>query len=281
MAASDKDLARLEADFLSGRNARAYLPLCTALRRQRRFARALELCQKGLSADSGSVAGRTLLARLLADLGRYDESLQEIARGEALDPAATGLQIEKARCFLRLHMMEEARELIDELVALHPIDPQIKMLATEMRQMTSGGGGRETRHSGMVRMISTQAEDILPLIQAQVAPLGAVKSAAIVDLDSDKTVVEGEESVVPLLEEHYGELSEACAELDQGTTHFLMIELEKALLLVFRRDRRLAILAMEPGVNFGKLMHRLAAVLNQHLPVAARAPQDDQEAEIL
>ncbi|MBI5153965.1 tetratricopeptide repeat protein [Candidatus Poribacteria bacterium] len=72
MALKAAELAKLEADFASGRNPLAYIPLCQALRRQRRYTEALEACQRGLRSDPNSVAGRTMLARLLADLGRYE-----------------------------------------------------------------------------------------------------------------------------------------------------------------------------------------------------------------
>ena len=63
---------QLESDFLTGRNPLAYIPLCHALRRQKNYTRAYELCQRGIRNDPKSVAGRTLLARLLRPV--WDEA---------------------------------------------------------------------------------------------------------------------------------------------------------------------------------------------------------------
>ena len=101
MAITPSDIARLEADFKSGRNPLAYIPLCQALRRTKRYARALEVCSAGLRGDKNSVAGRTLYCRLLGDLGRYQDAFTELEKALKEAPDSMGLLTEKARSMFR------------------------------------------------------------------------------------------------------------------------------------------------------------------------------------
>mgnify|MGYP003856636907 CR=1 FL=1 len=90
--ATPAETKRLEQDFLSGRDPRAYIPLCAALRRQKSYIRGLEMAQRGLRGDPTSVAGRIIYARLLSDVGHYEDALREIARLEILNQNPTGFR---------------------------------------------------------------------------------------------------------------------------------------------------------------------------------------------
>ncbi|MCB2153548.1 tetratricopeptide repeat protein [bacterium] len=257
MAAKPNDLAKLEADFLSGRNPLAYIPLCNALRRQRQYSQALDTCQLGLSRDPNSIAGRTLFARLLADMGRYSDALQEVQKVEPMAPDAMGLMVEKARCLIKMRRTQEAAETLRMLDQRNPMDPQVQLLNSQLRSL-QGEDYRQSREVSTADVsVNLPLEDIVSSLMQQLKTLGVIKMVAALDLDSGKSCVEGELDITGAAEMNYQEVALACDELDQGTVRYQVLEMVKAQVLIVRRGRRMIVAAADPEVNFGKLHHRV------------------------
>ena len=276
MAAQPNDLVKLEADFLSGRNPLAYIPLCSALRRSRQYAQALETCQLGLSRDPNSIAGRTLYARLLADMGRYSDALQEVQKIEPLAPDAMGLLVEKARCQIKLRQTQEAQETLRVLDQRNPLDPQVQLLNSQLRAL-QGTDFRQSRETPVSEVtVSLPLEDIVESLMRQLKPLGIIKMVAALDLDSGKSCVEGALDITGPAEMNYQEVALACDELDQGTVRYQVIELAKAQVLILRRGRRMIVAVADPEVNFGRLHHRVISaslrMIAESGPAAVRPP---------
>jgi tetratricopeptide (TPR) repeat protein len=261
MALSAEEFNKLQGDFASGRNPLAYLPLVSELRRQRRYQEGLEICQRGLAGDPNSVAGRTLLARILADLGRYPQALHEVQRVEASAPDSLGLKIEKARCLIKLRMVDEARATMDWLNTVSPMDPQVQVLNPQLRQLEASTSGPARASSPRIAMLATSVEDMAKSVRTGISPVARLLALGVYDLDSGKSAVEGSDLVCGAGEALYQEVALACDELDRGEVRFLVAETSKCLSLTLRRGRRLVVVGVDPSTNYGKLHHRLNAAL--------------------
>ncbi len=269
MGLGAKELEKLDQDFRSGRNPMAYIPLSQALRRQRRFAEALDVCQRGLSTDVRSVAGRIQLARLLADTGRYDDAMQEISKAESFGAiGAMGLLVEKTRCLIKLKRLEEAEVCLRELELRNPLDPQVQVLKNEFRTHRPSTVVHRSQDAVPLRgALVLQMDEIVQGLKKQISSLGKVFAVALLDLDSGKSSVEGSDEIAEIAARFHEEASVACYELDQGLLNYGLIETSKTLVMVVQRQRRLLILGVDPQINFGKLQHRVQLVVRQHLPV--------------
>lgn len=269
MALGAQELTKLEEDFRTGRNPLAYIPLSQALRRARRLSEALEICQRGIGYDPGSIAGRTQLIRILLDMGRYADALREIETAEKGGRAlnATGLMAEKARCCLRLRREDEARAILSELDRTNPLDAQVQLLKAELRTLSKQGDrGRVVAGTPLRTSFVSRMDEVVRALRDQVTPLGKVHTIAILDLDSEKACVEGGGEIAEVGSAFHEEVAVVCDEMDQGMLHYALLELQKALVMVIRRQRKLVVLVIDPGANFGKLQHRVQIVLSQYLP---------------
>lgn len=266
---SDYDPARLESDFLSGKNPLAYIPLCNALRKQKKYARALEICQRGLAGDPGSVAGRVLYARLLGDAGRYQDALDEIQRVEGRAPDALGLLVEKARGLLHLRRLEEARQALDILDQRNPFDPQVQMLETQYRQIQNQvqDARRETRKSEAGnRRLKLSNGEVLDRILDEMRPLADILSCAVIPIRAGEPALHGDEAPAESAYEFYKEAIAACGELDCGGVHIGLLETENSQLIVLVRREHLVSFCMRPTANFGKVHYRLQMAVSRLLP---------------
>lgn len=264
MAITPSDIARLEADFQSGRNPLAYIPLCQALRRTKRYARALEVCSAGLRGDKSSVAGRTLYCRLLGDLGRYQDASTEIDKALREAPDSMGLLTEKARCLIKLHRYEEAEQLLGELNRRNPLDAGVQFLNTEFRTLRI----RKEAAVGPVRERAPGAaylstKEIADRLVAGISPVAPVHAAAVIPLDAGEPAVIGAVENAEASLVFCQEVGMACLELDTGKLNTGIIETERRMLLIAQRKRLVVCLAVDPGQSLGKVIHRFQLFLKQ------------------
>lgn len=271
------ELVQMEKDFLSGRNPMAYIPLCHALRRQKAFTRALELCQRGLGGDPNSVAGRALYARLLVDLGHYEDALREIARAEAQAPDAMGLMVEKTRCLLRLKRFEEAELVLRELVTRNPLDPEVQLLNTQMRQLRNaiGGLGNSSRDA-IPRVLKLTSKEILDRVVSEMRLQVKVLSCAVIPTGAGEPALEGDPGPAEAGYSFFKGVTAACREMEQGTMRVGLMETENAQLIVLVRRNTLVSLCIEPTIRFGAVFHRFQILVSQLLadPVAETTPKE-------
>ncbi len=264
MAITPSDIARLEADFKSGRNPLAYIPLCQALRRTKRYARALEVCSAGLRGDRNSVAGRTLYCRLLGDLGRYQDAYNEIEKALREAPDSMGLLTEKARCLIKLHRHEDAEVLLADLNRRNPMDAGVQFLNSEFRTLRT----KKDAVAGPVRERAPGAaylstREIAERLVANVSPVAAVHAAAVIPLDAGEPAVIGAVENAEASLVFCQEVGMACLELDTGKLNTGIIETERRMLLIAQRQRLVVCLAVDPGQSLGKVIHRFQLFLKQ------------------
>ena len=264
MATSPTDLARLEADFLSGRNPLAYIPYCQALRRAKRFARALEACVEGLARDRDSIAGRTLYCRILGDLGLFGEALTEIDRALQQAPESAGLQTEKVRCLIKLARYDEAEEALRELNRRNPMDATVQHLNSQFREYRTkkeaATSSSAPRSPGAAYLSTREISDRLV---AAVSAVAAVHAAAVIPLDAGEPAVVGAVENAEAALVFCQEVGMACIELDTGRLNTGIIESERRLLFIAQRDRLVVCLAVDVQAQLGKVLHRFQLFLKQ------------------
>lgn len=137
------EVAKLKEVYLSGKNPLAYIPYADALRRSGALNLALEICREGLQGDSYSVTGRTLLGKILYDMGRYDEALEELGYVLQFARDAFGANLLMARIMVKKMEFNEALDIVRNLKMLNPEEPDVLDLEdyihTQMFSMETEG----------------------------------------------------------------------------------------------------------------------------------------------
>lgn len=282
MAATQDDLARLEADFRSGRNPLAYIPLCQALRRQKQYIRALEYCQKGLQGDAGSIAGQTLWCRLLIDNGRYQESIRALESALETAPDSMGLLTEYARVLILLKRDEDAEQVVNELNRRNPLDPQVQVLYRQYRKLRARAEEKSARTSSITvpKAAFLSTADILRQLTTMMSSIVAIEGAAVVPMDAGEPAVTGEVEGAEAALLFSQEATLACYELDQGDFRLAVLDTERRTLFVAVRQRMILSMTVQPQANVGKVQHRFQLFLSQlfpEQPSARRGREDDSE----
>lgn len=259
------ELFQLESDFLSGRNPLAYIPLCHALRRQKKYVQALELCQRGVSRNPTSVAGRTLLARLLGDLGRYEDALREIAKVEVQAPAAMGILIEKAKCLIRLRKLMEADATLQKLNSLNPLDAQVQLLnrgLSEIRKHEMLSTPLPMK-SGFMRKSSMTSREILEHVRDEMKAHCSILCVAVIPKGAGEPAIEGKEAAAQIAYVFYRDAMKACKDLDVGEVRLGIVETAEVQLIVLVRQGSLVSLAIQSTPSLGKILYRFQTVVGE------------------
>ena len=137
------EIAKLKEVYQSSKNPLAYIPYADALRRSGALNLALEVCREGLQNDSYSVTGRTLLGKILYDMGRYDEALEELGYVLQYARDAFGANLLMARIMVKKMEFNEALDIVKNLKMLNPKEPDVLALEdfihTQMFSMETEG----------------------------------------------------------------------------------------------------------------------------------------------
>ena len=264
--ATTEELVKIEKDFLSGRNPLGFIPLCTALRKNRMFTRALDLCQTGLRQVPESVAGRSLLAGLHADLGHYEEALKEIARVKSKTEDSHKLLMEEARCLIKLNRLDEAAAVIRVLDARNPLDGQVQLLNSELRRdslsrVVALPGTVLPASSNFSNAATISPDIILEVILQDKEPTTVVIGAAVIPQGAGAPAVHGDVLTAEATYAFYQESSLCCDELDAGKLQMGVIETTACQLIVLVRPGILISYCIQPSPNLGKVLHRLQNVV--------------------
>lgn len=251
--ATNERLAALREEFETGTNPVVFIPYATALRRERCYPQAIEVCQKGLARHPGSVAGRTLLARLYCDIGAYEESRVILEQLYASAPDASGVRVALARTYIRMHEIERAESLLYRLNAENPMDPEVQILNTGLRRLKSAGGGvkGDFRPSNLAPPPTT-VEEILESVARRMGSVAKVIGVVLVSLEGTfETVRLGQIQALREAIEAFREVDRACEELEIGRVSGGEIALDAGTILFACRGDELVMLCLEPSERMG------------------------------
>lgn len=264
MNTSEKN--QLIADFRSGKNVKAYLPLVNQLRKEKNHRAAVELCKEGLSKDSSSASAHIQLARLYTDLSRYSEAMEHLEHARKLGAhQAVGYLEVLLACQIKLHAVEEAEETLGKLREIDPFSTQTQVLSSELSLIKD-----EQRSETKTVLRKNQSHqlspvDLLKVIEDGIKPLTKVLVLDLFDLNAGKFLFREQDILLEQAIELHEEVTQASTELDYGHVRYTLLELRQSIFFVVQRSRYILFAAFNPDANVGKIQHRVFLILDRHL----------------
>ena len=241
-----RDLSKLKEIFETGANPLAYIPYADALRRSGALTQALEVCKEGLEKDTFSITGRTLYSRILTDMGRYDQAIEELGTSLQYAPDAFGANLLMAKILAKKREFREAIEILDKIKKLNPDDQELKNLRenihSQMESMETRGDFLDERGN---TSIQTRVNSLLEELRQHpdIASFSFSKmpeeNDGFVEHDPAKSLFL--ELGAMTREKGFGSLNDLLFEMSSGS--LLMISLEDSLLKIIT----------QPNVNVGRL----------------------------
>lgn len=269
--ATNERLATLQHEYEAGQTALAFFPYATALRRDRKYLQALEVCQKGLTRNPTSVAGWTLLGRLYCDIGRYEESLATLERVQNQAPGAAGVGIAVARTLVKMHELERAEVLLEEANRANPLDPEVQLLNTAVRRLRAQKRLHRIQppDASAQELPPTTPTEVVESIVGRVSRVATVVGGVMASLRGRYEPVRlgGGYSLVSFVDA-YRELRKAYEELEYGTLLRGELEWEGSLILFTVRQDDLVFLAIRSSDRTGRIKSVLELAVTQLVPSA-------------
>lgn len=270
MATSER-LASLQHEYEAGQTALAFFPYAAALRRERKYLQAIEVCQQGLARNPTSVAGRTLLGRLLCDIGRYEESLLILEPVHEQTPGAAGVGIAVARTLVKMHELDRAEVLLEEANRANPMDPEVQLLNTAVRRLRAQQ--RLQRIQAPLSAVSepppTTPEEVVESIVSRISRIASVVGGLMASLRGryEPVRVGGGGVLLPFVDA-YRELRKAYQELEYGMLLRGEFEWEQNMILFTTRQDDLVFVALRSVERSGRVKSVLESAVTQLVPSA-------------
>lgn len=244
-----------------GNNPLAYIPFASALRKHGALNRALEVCKEGLIHDSYSVTGRTLLARILYDMARYDRALEELGVALQLAPDAFGANLLMARILAKKREFHEALDILENVKKMNPFDTDLLELEARLHSkifsIETKGDADARRKNGKEQGLSLD-ERINELLEH------LRKSPGVIRFNFSKKPTKEEAEKAKLFDpamDLYLTLDGITGEKGVGGVKSMIFEMEGANLLIYSFEGSLLNILLEPGENIGKLKLQIESLL--------------------
>lgn len=254
-------LKEMKLLFESGKNPMSYMPYAEALRVIGALTQALEVCRKGLVQDPGSVSGRTLLAKILYDMGRYDNALEELGNVLQLAHDAYGANLLMAKILAKKREYHDAYDIINSLKRMNPTDTELleieKFLHTQIFSMETRADLFDKRISSFKsRTIDARINELLKQLQGfsgvlrfSFSKLPQPDAEDMVDLDPGR--------------QFFLQVGHITGENNLGALKHVLLEMERGFLFMLYVEGALLQIFMKKDVNLGKLRLQVDKILNQ------------------
>lgn len=132
MDMQEASIEGLKIYYEEGKNPLAYIPYADALRKNGQLTKAMEICISGLKQDSYSLTGRTLLARIFYDMGRYENAICELKVALQISHDSFGPNLLYARVLMKQRSYNDAAIILYKLLKIKPTDADVIQLRKEL-----------------------------------------------------------------------------------------------------------------------------------------------------
>lgn len=246
----DMTLEDLKELYESGKNPLAYIPYAEALRRAKALTQAIEICKDGLAQDSYSVSGRTLLARILFDMGRYDNALEELGYVLQLAPDAFGANFLMARIMVKKQEFTEAMDIIKKIKKMNRSDAELlrleEFVVAHLHSVETVGDISTSR--GPAEKITSLNERVNNLLD-YLRTYPGVTRYKMTMIPQEK----GKKAAMDSLRNFFFALDKDIQKGDQGKLNRLMVETVNGFFLVYLLEQSVLTIETTPEVNIGML----------------------------
>lgn len=269
--AAKSNIEELRAFYEAGKNPMAYIPYAEALRRAGVLNPALEVCNVGLVADVFSIKGRTLLAKILYDMGRYDNALEELGSVLQQAPDAFGTNLLMAKILAKKREFHDALDIVQSIKKMNASDPELlkleNFLHSQIYGMETKGGlsGKKKRKRGKPLTLEERIDELID----QLKDFPGVKEFNFSRLPDDfEQEKGGAQDVKALMNQGLDPMrslflivSRVGNNKGAGPLNHLMIEMEHGSVLMFSLKKSLLKITTNPKVNLGKLRLQVESLM--------------------
>ncbi|GAB4322670.1 MAG: hypothetical protein Kow0059_17800 [Candidatus Sumerlaeia bacterium] len=256
------NLELLKQEFEKGTSRRAYIAYADALRRGKQLQQALAVCQQGLQTDPASLTGRSLLARIYYDMGRYDSSIEVLRGIVEREPMALQSRMLLVKALLRKRQIDEAAAECARLQELIPDDERVQLLARDIRrikarlQQSPGSPQAEVQE---IRSVAGYQNRIHQLKKAFakspfIEDVGLLSAAPLSGPD-------GSVSTGGLLSGLIEQIRKPIGEAGFGAVKTAQWELEGAIIVLYAVEDDFLYVRARPECKIGRLRYQVESVL--------------------
>ncbi len=252
-------LKEMKLMFESGKNPMSYMPYAEGLRASGALAQALEICRAGLDKKPDSVSGRTLLAKILYDMGRYDNALEEL--GNVLQHAheAYGANLLMAKILAKKREYHDAYDIVNSIKSMNPTDTDLleieRFLHSQIFSMETRADLSDKRISSVKpRSLDTRINELLQ--QLEVFP-GVLRFGFSKLPEEDKEMADADPA-----RQYFLQVRHITAGKNLGVLKHVLLEMEKGSLFMLYVEGALLQIFIKKDANIGMLRLQVDKILN-------------------
>jgi predicted regulator of Ras-like GTPase activity (Roadblock/LC7/MglB family) len=272
----DERIAKCQKILDADPNSQIFAALADAYRKKGLFAKAYEICSKGIEKHPDYGSAYIVMAKISLDQGNHAEAAYQLQRAVAVGGRTRSVDVLEAEILMMQGQINRARHILEKLHISDPKNDTVNNLILKLESSPAAGNAAvvepvaaesapskaQTAQPSIKHKYSlSHALSIIKILPRVLGVVAVAKNGMVVEGHFDGIITR--EELGALATAAYDEARQAVSRINFGQPREILIEAEQSKLLIFDRDRVLIVIATRDDINLGSLKLKINEIFKQ------------------
>jgi predicted regulator of Ras-like GTPase activity (Roadblock/LC7/MglB family)/uncharacterized protein HemY len=272
----DERIAKCQKILDADPNSQIFAALADAYRKKGLFAKAYEICSKGIEKHPDYGSAYIVMAKISLDQGNHAEAAYQLQRAVAVGGRTRSVDVLEAEILMMQGQINRARHILEKLHISDPKNDTVNNLILKLESSPAAGNAAvvepvaaesapskaQTAQPSIKHKYSlSHALSIIKILPRVLGVVAVAKNGMVVEGHFDGIITR--EELGALATAAYNEARQAVSRINFGQPREILIEAEQSKLLIFDRDRVLIVIATRDDINLGSLKLKINEIFKQ------------------
>ncbi|NLI14739.1 MAG: tetratricopeptide repeat protein [candidate division Zixibacteria bacterium] len=272
----DERIAKCQKILDADPNSQIFAALADAYRKKGLFAKAYEICSKGIEKHPDYGSAYIVMAKISLDQGNHAEAAYQLQRAVAVGGRTRSVDVLEAEILMMQGQINRARHILEKLHISDPKNDTVNNLILKLESLPAAGNAAvvepvaaesapskaQTAQPSIKHKYSlSHALSIIKILPRVLGVVAVAKNGMVVEGHFDGIITR--EELGALATAAYDEARQAVSRINFGQPREILIEAEQSKLLIFDRDRVLIVIATRDDINLGSLKLKINEIFKQ------------------
>jgi predicted regulator of Ras-like GTPase activity (Roadblock/LC7/MglB family) len=272
----DERIAKCQKILDADPNSQIFAALAEAYRKKGLFAKAFEICSKGIEKHPDYSSAFIVMAKINLDQGNHAEAAYQLQKAIAVGGRTRSVDVLEAEILIMQGQINRARHILEKLHISDPKNDTVNNLIIKLETLPAAGNaaivepiavektqtkGPATSAPAKYKYNLSHALSIIKILPRVLGVVAVAKNGMVVEGHFDGII--SREELGALATAAYDGASQAISRINFGEPREILVEADQSKLWIFDRGRILIVIATRDDINLGSLKLKINEIFKQ------------------